>query len=75
LFGGGTSPQFFVNVASRAFSDSASGFEATFAECSAGVDFKEDTDVADSGALRGARGLNEMQKRFTGERPRAKRWF
>ncbi|HEY6385381.1 MAG TPA: hypothetical protein VIX91_06835 [Candidatus Acidoferrum sp.] len=55
-------PRFFVSVAFKAFRDSISGLKSTFAEFSAGVDFKEDTDVADSGALRGVRGLDARAK-------------
>jgi hypothetical protein len=39
-------PEFSVNVASKTFSDSVSGLESTFADCSANVDFKEDAEVS-----------------------------
>ena len=44
-------PEFFINIASKAFSDPVSGLESIFAEGSVNVDFKEDTEVADSGAF------------------------
>jgi hypothetical protein len=48
------SPEFFVNVASKGFSDSVSGLESAPAGYFVGVDFKEDREVTGSGALRSA---------------------
>jgi hypothetical protein len=44
-------PEFFVSVASKAFSDPVSDLESIFAKGSVNIDFKEDTEVTDGGAF------------------------